>query len=95
MRTDVAFGVATRTGSATVVALTGSPTAPRLAVRREIPLVPSGLPRQPFHAAAGTDAATAGRIVAQVEEAAAAAAATGLRALADGLAAGVLGVAVV
>ncbi len=54
----VVIGVVTRTGSAVLVALSGSADAPRFAARREIGLVPATLPAQPYHAA--EDAAMAG-----------------------------------
>lgn len=84
----VTIGVVARTGSAVAVALSGTASAPRFLARREIELVPPGLDRQPYHAAAGLDLASAGELVAQVESAAERAAAAGLLALAGSLPAG-------
>lgn len=85
MRGAVAIGVVARTGSAVAVALSGTVSAPRFLARREIELVPPGLDRQPYHAAAGLSLAAAGDLVAEVESAAERAAAVGLLALAGRL----------
>jgi len=82
------IGVVTRTGSAVAVALGGSAAVPRFLARREIELVPPGLPAQPYHAAAALDLSEAEQLIAQVERAAEEAAAAGLRALAAAAAAG-------
>lgn len=71
-----------KTGSALAVALSGTPAAPEFAGRREIELVPPGLVTQPYHAAADMDLAVARALIAEVESAAAKAAADGLRLLA-------------
>ena len=92
-RRCLAFGIATRTGSAFVVALTGSATTPGFAGRREVDLVPDELPAQPYHAAADLDLEAAERLVAQVEQAAETAAIAALRSAAGGEL--VVGVAVV
>ena len=76
------IGVVARTGSAVAVALGGGAAAPRFVARREIELVPSGLDRQPYHAAAGLDLAAAEELIARVESAAEQAATAGLLALA-------------
>lgn len=92
----VAFGVMTRTGTATVIALSGTPNRPQFAGRRELVLTPPSLPRQPYHAAAELDVAAAEALVDRVQAAAETAAATGLRELAaERPATAVLGVAVV
>ena len=77
------IGVVARTGSAVAVALSGPAVAPRFWARREIELVPPGLPAQPYHAAAGLNLAAAGQLIGQVMHGAEQAAAAGLRALAD------------
>jgi hypothetical protein len=77
--------VKTRTGSAVAVALGGSAAAPRFLARLELNLVPPDLPAQPYHAAAGLDAAAAQTLVDRVERAAEDAAAAGLRALTEAL----------
>jgi hypothetical protein len=85
----IVIGVVTRTGSAVAVALSGSAGTPRFQARREIELTPpSGLPAQPYHAAADLDLAAAGQMINQVGHGAEKAAAAGLRALADLLPAG-------
>jgi hypothetical protein len=81
VRAIVVIGVVTRTGSAVAVALGGSAVAPRFLARHEIVLIPPGLPAQPYHAAAGQDAAAAELILDRVERGAEEAAAAGLRAL--------------
>jgi hypothetical protein len=96
MLRGLAIGVATRTGSAVVVALMGTATAPRFASRWEVDLVSEPLPVQPYHAAAGMDREVAEHLVTQVEQAAenaaAAALASAVRQLPEGV---VTGVAVV
>jgi hypothetical protein len=77
VRGAVAIGVVARTGSAVAMALSGTVSAPRFLARREIELVPPGLDRQPYHAAAGLSLAAAGELVAEVESAAERAAAVG------------------
>ena len=81
----VVIGVVTRTGSAVLVALSGSADAPRFAARREIGLVPATLPAQPYHAAAGLELPVAEEMIADVEQAAEDAAMAGLDAMASGL----------
>jgi hypothetical protein len=78
----IVIGVMARTGSAAVVALTGTAATPQFAGRREIELVPAGLGAQPYHAAADMDLAAASALIAQVESAAEKAAAAGLLAMA-------------
>jgi hypothetical protein len=78
----IVIGAVARTGSAVAVTLTGTVAAPRFLARREIELVPEGLPAQPYHAAADMDLAAAVELIARVEAAAENAAAAGLRALA-------------
>ena len=78
----IVIGVVTRTGSAVAVALSGSAGTPRFRARREIGLVQSGLPAQPYHAAAPLDLAAGGQMIGQVGRGAEQAAASGLRALA-------------
>jgi hypothetical protein len=92
----VVIGVVTRTGSAVLLALSGSADAPRYAARREIGLVSAALPAQPYHAAAELDLAAAEEMISQVEQAAEDAAVAGLGAVAGRLSDGaaVLGVAV-
>ncbi len=93
----VVTGVVARTGWAVAICLSGLTTAPRFEARGEIDLAPSGLPAQPYHAAADLDLAAAEELVRQVERQAEDAAAAGLRAMAGNRAAGtpILGVAVV
>jgi hypothetical protein len=79
----IVLGVVTRTGSAVAVVLSGSADTPRFRARREIGLVPPGLPAQPYHAAASLNLAAAGQLIGQVRRGAEQAAAAGLRALAD------------
>lgn len=74
----LAIGVATRTGSAVMVALTGTATAPRFAGRWDVNLASEPLPVQPYHAAAGMDREAAEHLVTQVEQAAEDAAAAAL-----------------
>jgi hypothetical protein len=73
----VALGAMTRTGSVTLVAVCGTRRWPVFAGRWEAPLMPAGLPAQPYHAAADVaiDAAESmiGRGEAAAEEAALAA----------------------
>ncbi len=92
----IAIGVATRTGSAVAVAVSGFAGTPRFMARREMRLVPVGLPAQPFHAAAGLDLTSAGEMIGEVERRVEETAVAGLHAVADGLpaAAAVIGVAV-
>jgi hypothetical protein len=87
----------TRTGAAVVVVLSGCGAAPRLVARREVALVPAGMPAQPYHAAVGLEMAEAEKLVSRAERGVQEAAIAGLRAVADGLPAGsvVFGVAVV
>ena len=47
----IVIGAVTRTGLAIAVTLSGTVAAPRFLARREIELVPEGLPAQPYHAA--------------------------------------------
>jgi hypothetical protein len=82
------IGVAARTGSAVAVVLSGPAGTPRFWARREIELIPPGLPAQPYHAAVGLDLAAGGQLISQVAHGAEQAAAAGLRALADPLPAG-------
>jgi hypothetical protein len=82
MTNVIVIGAVTRTGSAVAVALSGTAAAPRFLARREIELVPQGLPAQPYHVAADMGLAAAGELIARVEAAAENAAAAGLRALA-------------
>ena len=49
----IVIGVVAKTGSAVAVALSGPAAAPRFRARREMELVPPGLPAQPYHTAAG------------------------------------------
>ena len=77
------IGVVTRTGSAVAVALTGPADAPRFRARREFGLTRPGLAAQPYHAAADLDLAAAAQLIGQVGRAAEAAAADGLRSVAD------------
>ncbi len=93
----IAVGVATRTGSGVLVILDGVAAAPGFVARREIGLLPAGLPRQPYHVAADLELEAAEELVGQVERGAEEAAAAGLLAVAHSLSAGaaVLGVAVV
>jgi len=60
----VALGVAPRSSSALVVALTGPPQV-RLLARTQIDLVGDGLPAQAYHAAAGRPVAEAEALVQQ------------------------------
>ena len=92
----VVIGVVTRTGSAVMVALSGSADQPRFAARREIGLAPAALTAQPYHAAAGLELPVAEEMIADAEQAAEDAAVAGLAALAGSLpdGAAVLGVAV-
>ena len=78
----IVIGVVAKTGSAVAVALSGPAAAPRFRARREMELVPPGLPAQPYHTAADLDLAAAGELIAQVESAAERAGAAGLLALA-------------
>jgi hypothetical protein len=48
----VALGATTRTGSVTLIAVCGTRRWPVFAGRWEAPLMPAGLPAQPYHAAA-------------------------------------------
>ena len=96
MADAIVIGVATRTGSAVAVALSGPADSPRFGARQEIELIPPGLPAQPYHAAAGVDLAAARQMIGRVESAAQQAAAAGMRSIAGTLPAGaVSGVAVV
>jgi hypothetical protein len=66
-----------------MVAVAGSPTAPRLLARQRVGLLEEGLPSQPYHAAAeaGLDLEEGARLIAQVEVVAARCAEAGLREL--------------
>jgi hypothetical protein len=79
----IVIGVTARTGSAVAVVLSGPAGTPRFWARREIELIPPGLPAQPYHAAAGLDLAAAGQLIGQVAHDSEQAAAAGLRVLAD------------
>ncbi len=93
----IAIGLVARTGAAVAVVLSGDAAAPGLVARREIALVPAGMPAQPYHAAAGLAMADADKLVGRAERGVQEAAIAGLRAVVDGLPAGsvVSGVAVV
>src|SRR5215470_19395830 len=73
------IGVVARTGWAVAISLSGPMGAPRFVARREMDLVPAGLPAQPYHAAAGLGLAAAEELLQQAEREAEDAAATGLR----------------
>jgi hypothetical protein len=66
----VAFGAMTRTGSVTLIALCGTRRWPVFAGRWEAPLMPAGLPAQPYHAAADLAAAAAESMIGRGELAA-------------------------
>ena len=66
----VALGAVTRTGSVTLIAVVKVNGRAAFAGRWEEPLVPSGLPAQPYHAAADLDAAAAEDMVGRGEQAA-------------------------
>jgi hypothetical protein len=83
MTNVIVIGAVARTGSAVAVTLSGTAAAPRFLARREIELVPQGLPAQPYHVAADMDLAAGGELISRVEAAAEDAAAAGLHALAD------------
>src|SRR5260370_3486437 len=70
----VAFGAMTRTGSVTLIALCGTRRWPVLAGRGEAPLMPAGLPAQPYHAAADLATQAAESVIGRGELAAGAAA---------------------
>jgi len=89
----LAFGAATKTGSAVVVALTGTANAPQFTGRWQVDLVSPGLPAQPFHAAAALEPIAAEALVVQVGQATEEAAAAALRSAVGG--SPVIGVAVV
>jgi hypothetical protein len=91
MEGAIAIGVVTRTGSAVLVALSGTADMPRFRARREIGLIPPGLAAQPYHAAAGMDLAAARQMIGQVERGAYTAATAGLRSIADMLPGGAIG----
>ena len=86
----IVTGVVARTGSAVAVLLSGPAGRPRFWARKEIELIPAGLPVQPYHAAAGLDPAAAGQLIGQVAHGAEQAAAAGLRALAGPFPAGAI-----
>jgi 8-oxo-dGTP pyrophosphatase MutT (NUDIX family) len=92
-RRALAFGAATKTGSAVVVALTGTANAPQFTGRWQVDLVSPGLPAQPFHAAAALEPIAAEALVVQVGQATEEAAAAALRSAVGG--SPVIGVAVV
>jgi hypothetical protein len=73
----VALGAMTRTGSVTLIAVCGTRRWPVFAGRWEAPLMPGGLPTQPYHAAGDVAIEAAesmiGRCEAAAEEAAVAA----------------------
>jgi hypothetical protein len=93
----VAFGAMTRTGSVTLIALCGTRRWPVFAGRWEAPLMPGGLPAQPYHAAAELAAEAAESMITRAEAAAEEAALEALRNAVAGLprTAAVTGVAVV
>jgi hypothetical protein len=91
MEGAIAIGVVTRTGSAVLVALSGTADMPRFRARREIGLIPPGLAAQPYHAAAGMDLAAARQMIGQVERGAYTAATAGLCSIADMLPGGAIG----
>jgi len=92
-RRALAFGAATKTGSAVVVALTGTANAPQFTGRWQVDLVSPGLPAQPFHAAAALEPIAAEALVVQLGQATEEAAAAALRSAVGG--SPVIGVAVV
>lgn len=63
----VALGVVTRSGSATVIAVSGSVRRPSVVGRHQLVLVSQDLPSQPYHAAAGEDLETARNLIGRVE----------------------------
>lgn len=93
----VAFGVATRTGSAVVVALSGGPQPAAFVGRWDAGLMPPGFDSAVYHAAAELAGAAADDLVRRAEQAAEAGGVAALRAAESDLPAGarVLGVAVV
>jgi hypothetical protein len=92
MGAAIALGAVTRTGAAVILAVRATASGPVFAGRREVILVPDGLPDQPYHAAAAAPGIAAS-LVSEVELAAEEAAAAGLTQTADGRP--VLGLAVV
>jgi hypothetical protein len=66
----IAFGAMTRTGSVTLIALCGTRRWPVFAGRWEAPLMPAGLPAQPYHAAADLATAAAESMIGRGELAA-------------------------
>ena len=93
----VAFGAMTRTGSVTLIALCGTRRWPVFAGRWEAPLMPAGLPAQPYHAAADLATQAAESVIGRGELAAEEAALAALRSAAADLhqTATITGVAVV
>ncbi|HTS95813.1 MAG TPA: hypothetical protein VMI33_04265 [Streptosporangiaceae bacterium] len=81
----IALGAVTRTGSVTLIAVAKVNGRAAFAGRWEEPLVPSGLPAQPYHAAAYLDAAAAEDMVGRGEQAAEEAAMAALGAATAGL----------
>ncbi len=81
----IALGAVTRTGSVTLIAVAKVNGRTAFAGRWEEPLVPSGLPAQPYHAAADLDAASAEDVVRRGEQAAEEAAMAALTAATSGL----------
>src|SRR5258708_13376162 len=75
----VAFGAMTRTGSVTLIALCGTRRWPVFAGRWEAPLMPAGLPAQPYHAAADLATQAAESVIGRGELAAEEAALGALR----------------
>jgi hypothetical protein len=93
----VAFGAVSRTGFVTLIALCGTRRWPMFVSRWEAPLMPAGLPEQPYHAAADLVTVAAESLVGRGELAAEEAALAALRSAAADLpqTATITGVAVV
>jgi hypothetical protein len=83
------IGAADHSGWAALVTVGAGPAGPAVIDRRRCELLDPDLPRQPYHAADGLDAATAEALVERVTRAATAGAAAALRAVRDDVAAGV------
>jgi hypothetical protein len=82
-----ALGVKDHCGWAVLVAVGGTPEAPRVLLRERVTLLADpSLPDQPYHAAAGLDLAAAGELIAGVEREARTAAREALGAAAQELA---------
>jgi hypothetical protein len=75
----VALGAITRTGSVTLIAVCGTRRWPVFAGRWDAPLMPDGLPAQPYHAAAGLAIEAAESMIGRGEAAAHDAALAALR----------------